>query len=227
MLTIAPWTLRNAIVFRAFVPVSTMGGLNLWQGNTTLTHLQIYDVLAGIDGAVAQDRYCRRLAWETIAARQPAWAFEKLAEQMPEFWKAGSEVLDHLVGRDACGSLAPARLVVIELVLVLPYLAVLALALVGAARLRFTPPAVLLLVLAAAYNAAHVAAYATTRFRLPVLPVLFMLAGALIVGRGDDSLAPLRGRRLALLALLALAAIAVLAPGMEELLTWRRLTGRS
>ena len=81
--------------------------------------------------------------------------------------------------------------------------------------------------LAAAYNGAHVAAYATTRFRLPVLPVLFMLAGALIVGRGDDSLAPLRGRRLALLAVLALVAIAVLAPGMEELLTWRRLTGRS
>jgi hypothetical protein len=225
--TIAPWTLRNAIVFRAFVPVSTMGGLNLWQGNTTLTHLQIYDVLAGIDGAVAQDRYCRRLAWETIAARQPAWVFEKLAEQMPEFWKAGSEVLDHLVGRDACGPLAPGRLVVIELVLVLPYLAVLALALVGVARLRFTPPAVLLLVLAAAYNAAHVATYATTRFRVPVLPVLFMLASALIVGRGDASRAPLRGRRLALLALLALAAIAVLAPGMEELLTWRRLTGRS
>ncbi|HVQ23682.1 MAG TPA: glycosyltransferase family 39 protein, partial [Planctomycetota bacterium] len=201
VLTVAPWTLRNALVFRAFIPVSTMGGLNLWQGNTSLTHLQIYDVLAGIDGPVAQDRYCRRLAWETIAARQPGWLFEKLGEQMPEFWKAGSEVLDHLVGRDACGPLAPARLVVIELVLVLPYLAVLALALVGAARLRFTPPAVLLLVLAAAYNAAHVAAYATTRFRLPVLPVLFMLAGALIVGRGDDSLAPLRGRRLALLAL--------------------------
>ena len=227
VLTIAPWTIRNAIVFRAFIPVSTMGGLNLWQGNTPLTHLQIYDVLAGIDGAVAQDRYCRRLAWETIAARQPAWVFEKLAEQMPEFWKAGSEVLDHLVGRDACGPLAPARLVAIELVLVLPYLALLALALLGVARLRFTPPAVLLLVLAAAYNAAHVAAYATTRFRLPVLPVVFMLAGALIVGRGDDSLAPLRGRRLALLAVLALLAIAVLAPGMEELLTWRRLTGRS
>jgi hypothetical protein len=227
VLTIAPWAIRNAIVFRAFIPVSTMGGLNLWQGNTTLTHLQIYDVLAGIDGAVAQDRYCRRLAWETIAARQPGWVFEKLAEQMPEFWKAGSEVLDHLVGRGACGPLAPARLVAIELVLVLPYLALLALALIGVARLRFTPPAVLLLVLAAAYNAAHVAAYATTRFRLPVLPLLFMLAGALVVGRGDNSLAPLRGRRLALLAVLALVALAVVAPGLEELLTWRRLTGRS
>ena len=89
-----------------------------------------------VGGAVAQDRYCRRLAWETIAARQPAWVFEKLAEQMPEFWKAGSEVLDHLVGRDACGPLAPAGWSLVELVVVLPYLAVVALALVGLARLR-------------------------------------------------------------------------------------------
>jgi len=227
VLTIAPWTLRNALVFRAFIPVSTMGGLNLWQGNTTLTHLQIYDVLAGIDGPVAQDRYCRRLAWETIAARQPGWLFEKLGEQMPEFWKAGSEVLDHLVGRGACGPLAPARLVAIELVLVLPYLALLALAIVGLVRVRLPPPAVLLLVLAAAYNAAHVAAYATTRFRLPVLPVLFLLAAALLVGRSDGTLAPLRGRRLVFLVVLALGAVVVLAPGLEELATWQRLTGRS
>ncbi|HYN01846.1 MAG TPA: glycosyltransferase family 39 protein, partial [Vicinamibacteria bacterium] len=105
VLTVAPWTIRNAIVLRTFIPVSTMGGLNLWQGNTTLTHLQIYEVLATKGGAVEQDRYCREMARETIAARQPTWIFEKLGEQMPEFWKAGSEVLDHLVGREACGPL--------------------------------------------------------------------------------------------------------------------------
>ena len=225
VLTIAPWTLRNAFVFHAFIPVSTMGGLNLWQGNTTLTHLQIYEVLAQVGGPVAQDRYCRRLAWETIAARQPAWVFEKLADEMPEFWKAGSEVLDHLVGRDACGPLARGRLALVELVVVLPYLGVLALALVGLARLRPSAPAVLLLLLAGAYNAAHVVAYATTRFRLPVVPVLFMLAAAL-VGRTDESLAPLRGRRAILLVVLALATLAALYPGLEELVTWRWLTGR-
>ena len=225
LLTVAPWTVRNAVVFRAFVPVSTMGGLNLWQGNTPLTHLQIYEVLAGIDGPVAQDRYCRRLAWETIAARQPAWIFEKAAEQMPEFWKPGSELLDHLVGRGACGPIAGSRLVPIELVLVLPYLALVGLLLVGLARLRFTAPAVLLLLLAAAYNAAHVVAYATTRFRLPVLPVLFVVAAAVIAGRSDATLLPLGGRRLALLAGLALVAAATLAPGLTELVTWRRLVG--
>jgi len=226
LLTLAPWTLRNAIVFRAFIPVSTMGGLNLWQGNTTLTHLQIYDVLAGIDGPVAQDRYCRRMAIETIAARQPWWILEKLREQMPEFWKAGSEVLDHLVGREACGPLAARALVPIELVLVLPYLALVALLVVGLARLRFTGGATLLLLLLLAYNAAHVVAYATTRFRLPVMPVVFLVAAAVISGRAGGALAPLRGPRLALFLLLAAGASWLVAPGLEELVVWQRLTGR-
>jgi hypothetical protein len=225
VLTVAPWTIRNAVVFRAFVPVSTMGALNLWQGNTRLTHLQIYEVLATKGGPIEQDRYCRAMAWETIAARQPAWILEKLRSEMPEFWKAGSEVLDHLVGRRACGPLAVAILVAIELLVVLPYLAVLALSLVGLARVRFSGPAWLLLILLVAYNAAHVAAYATTRFRLPVLPVVFMFAAAPLVGSREGGLHPLRGWRVALLAALALATLATLAPGMEELAAWRDLVG--
>jgi 4-amino-4-deoxy-L-arabinose transferase-like glycosyltransferase len=224
VLTVAPWTIRNALVFRSFVPVSTMGGLNLWQGNTALTHLEIYGVLATKGGPVEQDRYCREMAWRTIAERQPGWALEKVAEQMPEFWKAGSEVLDHLVGRQACGPLSAARLVPVELLVVLPYLVLLALSLVGLARLRFSGAAWLLLLLLAAYNAAHVAAYATTRFRLPVLPVVFMVAAAFVVGRREGSLLPLGRARAALLAFLVLAVLATLAPGLEELATWRLLT---
>jgi 4-amino-4-deoxy-L-arabinose transferase-like glycosyltransferase len=227
VLTALPWTIRNAVVFRAFIPVSTMGGLNLWQGNTTLTHLQIYEVLPTIGGPAEQDRYCRAMAWTAIAARQPGWILEKLRSEMPEFWKAGSEVLDHLVGREACGPLPRSKLVPIELLLVLPYLALLALSLVGLARVRFSGAAWLLLLLLAAYNAAHVAAYATTRFRLPVLPVVFMVGAAVLVGQRDATLRPLRGWRLLLLAALALAALATLAPGLEELATWRLLAGRA
>jgi hypothetical protein len=222
-LTVLPWTIRNAIVFRAFVPVSTMGGLNLWQGNTRLTHLQIYEVLATKGGPVEQDRYCRQMAWTTIAARQPGWMLEKLRSEMPEFWKAGAEALDHLVGRAACGPLPLQRLVAIELLLVLPYLAVLGLFLVGLARVRPSPAGWLPLLLLAAYNAAHVAAYATTRFRLPVLPVLFVVGAAAVAG--DASVRPLRRLGLPLLVALALAAAATLAPGLEELATWRLVTG--
>jgi hypothetical protein len=225
--TVAPWTLRNAIVLGAFVPVSTMGGLNLWQGNTRLTHLQIYEVLGSKGGAVEQDRYCREMAWRTIGERQPTWIFEKLGEQMPEFWKPGSEVLDHLVGREACGTIRAALLVSVELVVVLPYLALLGLFLVGLARLRFSGAAWLLLVLLAAYNAAHVVAYATTRFRLPVLPVVVMVAAALVAGWREGSLLPLTRTRLAILAVLVLAALATLAPGLGELAAWRFVLGRS
>jgi hypothetical protein len=136
---------------------------------------------------------------------------------MPEFWKAGSEVLDHLVGSEACGPLPAAALVPVELLVVLPYLVVLGLFLVGLVRLRFSSAAWLLLLLLAAYNAAHVVAYATTRFRLPVLPIVFMVAAALVVGRREGALRPLRGWRLLLLAALALAALATLAPGFGEL----------
>ena len=226
LLAIAPWTIRNGIVFRAFIPVSTMGSLNLWQGNTTLTHLQIYELLARIEGPVAQDRYCRQLAWQTISARQPTWILEKLAEQMPEFWKAGSEVLDHLVGREACGPLTTTALVPIELLLILPYLALLGLLVVGLARLRFGAGAGLLLLLLAAYNAAHVVAYATPRFRLPVMPVVFLVAAAFLVGRAEGLQLPLRGWRATLLVLLLMATLVVLAPGVEELAVWRLLTGR-
>lgn len=224
-LTVAPWTLRNLAAFHAFIPVSTMGGLNLWQGNTTLTHLEIYERLASKGGPVEQDRYCRQMAWQTIAARQPRWLLEKLAEQMPEFWKAGAEVLDHLVGRGACGVLPAARRVALEAAFVAPYLAVLGLGLVGLARLRAGAGAWLLLLLLAAYNAAHVVAYATTRFRLPVLPVVFLLAGVALVGRADGVALPLRGWRLVLLALLCAAVAATLVPGLAELASWQALVG--
>jgi hypothetical protein len=113
----------------------------------------------------------------------------------------------------------------LEVVVVGPYLAVLALSLVGLARARPSPGAVLLLVLLAAWNMAHVAAYATTRFRLPLLPVLFLFAAAAVAGRRDAQLAALRGWRVILLAVLVALAGLVLWPGLEELALWRALVG--
>ena len=223
VLTLAPWTIRNALVFDAFIPVSTMGGSNLWQGNVPLTHLEVHESLGQITDPVERDRHARKLARQVILEQQPAWIFHKTAAQMPEFWKAGSEILDHLVGRGACGPLAPGTLKTIEVVVVGPYLVLLGLCLVGLARGRATPGGVLLLVLASAYNFAHVVAYATTRFRLPVLPVVFLFAAAVVFPRGV--LAPLRGWRIALLVALALATVLVLWPGFQELVVWRGLLG--
>ena len=52
LLTISPWTLRNAAVFGRFVPISTGMGLHLWRGNNELSlgdaddrHLNLMDSL--------------------------------------------------------------------------------------------------------------------------------------------------------------------------------------
>jgi hypothetical protein len=229
VLVVAPWTVRNAIVYHAFVPISTMGGPPLWQGNaqaiTGITNVQITAVLTTMPGPIEADRYCRAMAWRAIVSRQPLWLFQKLAEQMPEFWKASAEVLDHLVGRAACGPLSTRQTVAIEVAFVGPYLILLGMALAGLARLRLGRGPALLLTLLAAYNAAHVVALSSTRYRLPVVPVLFLLAAAALTGGREGVLHPASTRRWLLLGLLVVVALLVLYPGMEELMSWRLITG--
>jgi len=54
LLAVAPWTYRNWVVFEAFVPVSTAGGLNLYQGNAPLSRQQVYDEYEAIHGRIEQ-----------------------------------------------------------------------------------------------------------------------------------------------------------------------------
>lgn len=85
----------------------------------------------------------------------------------------------------------------------------------------------LLLLLLAVFNLAHVAAYATTRFRLPFLPVVFLVAATALTGGREGRLLPLRGGRLALFLVLLVLTLLVLRPGLDELATWRLFTGRA
>ncbi len=224
--TLAPWTIRNVIVFHAFIPVSTMGGSNLWQGNVPITHLEVHARLGRVSDPVQRDRLARRLAWEAIRARQPFWIIEKLRGQMPEFWKADSEILDHYVGRRACGPVTPSAALALEALVVSPYLVLLGLSLVGLARLRLVAGAVLLLMMLAAYNLAHVIALATTRYRLPILPVVFLLAALALVAPREGVRAPLRGWRIVGLVGLALLAALVVLADFDETVIWSVLAGR-
>ena len=45
--TLSPWTIRNARVFHSFVPVGTMGGLNLYMGN--YEHTPLHRAWAAVD----------------------------------------------------------------------------------------------------------------------------------------------------------------------------------
>jgi hypothetical protein len=183
VLTVAPWTYRNYKVFGAFVPVSTAGALNLWQGNTRLSRQEVYEQDWATRGRIAKYEAARRKGIEAIVDRQPFWIFEKLRDEMPNFWEADSQALVHL-RRGAYAEVRPGRALLATLVVVVPYLAVLALAVAALRTLPRERVSLLLLAFLGYYNFIHVASHGYARYRLPVLPVLFMLAGWAWTSRG-------------------------------------------
>ena len=113
----------------------------------------------------------------------------------------------------------------LEMVTIGPWLLLLGPFLLGLCRVRWNAAGGLLLAFLAAYNGAHVVALATTRYRVPVVPVVFIVAAALVAGLRTEELHPLRGWRVALLVTLGIAAVFTLAPGVPELDVWRLVAG--
>jgi hypothetical protein len=175
IVVVAPWTWRNWITFEAFVPVSTAGGQNLFQGNTRIPRDETYRMVDEVQGRIEQYRYARGMGMAAIRERQPGWIFEKLREQMPMFWEAESMALIH-VKRGAYGKVQPGAALALSAVMLLPYLAVLALTVRGLITVPIQGGMLLLLVFVAYYNAIHVVAHGFNRYRLPVMPVLFLIA---------------------------------------------------
>jgi 4-amino-4-deoxy-L-arabinose transferase-like glycosyltransferase len=216
IVTVAPWTYRNWVTFRAVVPVSTAGGLNLFQGNALLTRQQVYDEYEAVNGRIAQYHFARRKGLEAIRDRQPWWLFEKLRDEMPRFWEADSLALIH-IKRGAYGMVPPAAAEAAGLVVLVPYLLVLAAAVVGACVLRAERAPLLLVSFLLYYNLIHVATHGFARYRLPAMPAVFLLAALGVSTWRDGSLAAALtgGRRVAAIVLAGLLAM-TLVPSLRS-----------
>jgi 4-amino-4-deoxy-L-arabinose transferase-like glycosyltransferase len=214
---VAPWTVRNYLVFDAFVPVSTAGALNLWQGNTRLTRQEVYEEHWRVHGRIAQYQHARARAIEAILERQPLWIVEKLRSELPEFWAVHAQPIVHLE-RGAYGAVRrPAALAAVLLVLA-PYVAVLVLFVIGLERLPHGRVPLLLLAFLLFYVLLHVAAHGYPRYRLPALPALFLVAGHALAAWRLPRPAPDRPR----LALAAGAALVLVLSVAPSLLRWVR-----
>lgn len=176
LLVVVPWTLRNWMVFQTFVPVSTAGAMNLWQGNTRLSRPEVYEEYWAVRGRMQKYAYTREKALEAILERQPTWIFEKMRDEMPAFWAAHGQPIVHLE-RGAYGDFSHAGAFAAIAVVLVPYLAALGLFVVGVAALPVRRQTVLLLAFLVFYVSLHVAAHGYPRYRLPSLPVLFLVAG--------------------------------------------------
>lgn len=176
--TVAPWTARNWIQFGAFIPVSTGGGLNLYQGNAEISRGQVYDEYYANEGKVEQFQWARAAGLQAIWKRQPMWIFEKIRDEGPRLAEVDSLALIHMrrgaYDEVSCQAYRGAAALVL-----LPWVAIALGSVVALARLRGTRGTTLLVGLLAAYLLLHIATHGFSRYRLPVLPAFMILSGAL------------------------------------------------
>jgi 4-amino-4-deoxy-L-arabinose transferase-like glycosyltransferase len=210
---VAPWTLRNARLLDRFVPVATVGVFAAREGNSfsredwrrsELAELKAFraEYFAIADEGARLD-FARAQTLERVRAEQPLWLPKKLVRTLAELWSPDSFLLLKL-GRGAYGPLPPWALRAILVLAVASYALVLVAAIAGAAGAPERGRRSFAALVFAAFFAVHVAANASARFRLPLVPLLLAYASHAAL-RPREVAARLRGgARLAALALLLL-----------------------
>lgn len=196
---IAPWTIRNWIQFDAFIPVSTGGGLNLYQGNAGLTRGEVYDEYYANEGKVGQYQWARAEGIKAILKRQPGWIFEKIRDEGPKLAELDSLALIH-IRRGAYEGAACAGYRAAAAVFLVPWILVSLASILALSRASWNRPLVLLLVLVVAYLLLHIATHGFSRYRLPIVPALMLFAATL---GSFPAPSPSWGRKVLLVILLA------------------------
>lgn len=171
---LSPWWIRNAVVLDAFVPFTTSSAQNLYLGNNP------GNTNAGVDWSkdVEPDAAARMLAMQNEVERQRAFAkratdyikqdpaafLRNAAKKFVRLWNLVPNAAEFNRGLYAAAS-------------ALSFGTVLALALIGAWRRRQQWRALLPLYLVIAYfTLTHIVTIASLRYRLPIEPILILLA---------------------------------------------------
>ncbi len=199
---IAPWTVRNWIQFGAFIPVSTGGGLNLYQGNAQISRNEVYDEYYANEGKVEQFQWARAEGLKAILKRQPTWLFEKIRDEGPRLAELDSLALIH-IRRGAYGAPTCRGYQGVAALILVPWILLAVGAALALSRIRLTRESVFLVVFVGAYLLLHIATHGFSRYRIPVLPAL-MILGASLADLQGSLLRPSARRPLLVLLLVAL-----------------------
>lgn len=167
---LAPWTARNWSVYHRFVPVSVQGGWNFYEGLTVdpdqIRHARAESMVAeaqaqGLTDSFATDAYfgAKAKAW---VRENPGEFLELCAIKAVRFWRPAPEPPHALIVRLAAGAF---------------YLVLFALALLGIPAALQGAGAWFLLAWCAHLNLLHAVFASNMRYRLPLAPVLAVLAG--------------------------------------------------
>jgi len=209
---VAPWSARNAQVLGRAVPVSTIGWFAAAVGNAdsgwlrpdSRARAEFQRAYHAIPGELARADFARERALERITAEQPLWIAKKLVRNMAALWSPDSTLLIKLrIG--AYGDLPDAARRAIAALDASAYLATLVLAILGASAAPGRR-ALLPLLAFGGVLALHVAANASVRFRVPLMPLLMIYASAALASSEVRLRERTPGRRLAAAAVLTFVA---------------------
>ena len=193
---LAPYALRNWIVFGEFVPLETKGGVNLWLGNSPYTpRLAIRDVWkVGVrepmlkalpSEEVPRDRAAYALAIRYIRS-EPLAFLARMPVKYADFWGFERNLVDTAeTTSQGAGWRAPSK-VAADLLAAVVYVFVMV---VGVAGLCLAPGdrwKVLLGGFVAYFVAVHLVIFGDGRFHLPLVPLLALYGAWLLVDLERD-----------------------------------------
>ncbi len=198
-ITLAPWTVRNARLLHAFVPVATRGGGALWVGNNPQVWADLlrrgggaersfYDYaeeqFRGLD-EIQRDALARRRALQFLLEHRALWP-EMAAVKLRRFWRISAEGGGtgtwQRPGSPLAGVLRRVDPLPVWSLLVFP-LALAGGVLLLAAPRRWLRSLVLWVILY--FNLLAVAFWGSLRMRLPIEPLLVLLAAVPLVAVWD------------------------------------------
>ena len=190
--TVSIWTIRNIRVFHEPIVVSAAGGEILWIATQGWSEWRFDDPelhhLIGGQDYVGQNHILGRAAIQNIR-QDPMRYLRYCLRRIPEFWiSSHTSYIDRLDERfSAYTQRGEYGRVIVKSLLLTVNLAVLGLAVAGIVDRWRIPDAWFLLTPILTIAVVHVFLYASPRYQVPILPLLFVFAGVTLSRQSPSS----------------------------------------
>lgn len=217
LLVVAPWTARNALAYGSLIPVDTTGGYNFWLGALGGRDAgQVNNTLREVANQGDRQALAWARGWAVVRADPGSYA-AKSWKEFRDLWGLNFSAYERLLGGFALGRVPVAWLGLTIVLDDLLYLAALPLAPIGWALTRRDEDRRLLGLWIGWNCLAGAAFFAITRFRLPLMPLVFILAARAIAelpALWAARRGPWRSRRPFLASALVVAVVALVYPSL-------------